>query len=86
AICKQLVAMMGGEIGLTSQIDNGTTFWFTLKLRRAAAPTLLENDPMGNQQNNENTSAADVKFQNTKVLLVDDSMIDREFVTNLLEG
>jgi PAS domain S-box-containing protein len=32
AICKQLTHMMGGEIGLDSDLGSGSTFWFTLQL------------------------------------------------------
>ncbi|MBL7650448.1 MAG: response regulator, partial [Candidatus Hydrogenedentes bacterium] len=31
-ICKQIVEMMGGEIGYESVPDRGTTFWFTVCL------------------------------------------------------
>ncbi|MFZ2868762.1 ATP-binding protein [Zavarzinia sp.] len=35
AICRRLVQAMGGEIGLTSAIGNGSRFWFTVRLDRA---------------------------------------------------
>ena len=38
AISKQLVNMMGGEVGVTSQLGKGSTFWFTLPLQLDAKP------------------------------------------------
>src|SRR5579862_394220 len=32
AISKQLVTLMGGEIGVTSEPESGTTFWFSVRL------------------------------------------------------
>jgi PAS domain S-box-containing protein len=40
AICSQLIALMGGRIGLESKIEIGSTFWFELSLPRIALPEI----------------------------------------------
>ena len=38
AISKQLVELMGGKIGIKSQEGKGSTFWFTVALKKAVEP------------------------------------------------
>ena len=49
AICKQLIEMMGGRVGVDSEPDQGSRFWFTARFQGArmaeppaAAPELAE--------------------------------------------
>ena len=38
AICKRLIDLMGGKIGLVSEVDHGSTFWFEVTLPATEAP------------------------------------------------
>lgn len=43
-ITQKLVAQMGGEIGLSSRLHQGSTFWFTIKMNSTDLPMIDERD------------------------------------------
>ncbi|MGA2878172.1 MAG: ATP-binding protein [Bryobacteraceae bacterium] len=47
AISKQLIEMMGGRVGVDSEPDKGSRFWFTARFQRSqsATPQLLPQEP-----------------------------------------
>ena len=44
AISKNIVEMMGGKLGVSSEAGEGSTFWFTLSLEKQAMVTLAPAD------------------------------------------
>ena len=52
AICRELAALMGGEIGVHSEVDRGSSFWFEVRLESVddaspALPRLARMNPAG---------------------------------------
>jgi len=72
AICRQLVEAMDGEIGFTSTLGVGSTFWFTLPIR----PPVGIPDPI---------LAAAEPSSELRVLIVDDFPVNRRLLEAQLD-
>jgi signal transduction histidine kinase/CheY-like chemotaxis protein len=72
AIAKQLVTLMQGEIGVTSEQGKGSVFWFTLELEKNAGDT-PDHHP------------SDDGLAGVKVLVVDDNATNRRILRHQLD-
>ncbi|MEM9539702.1 MAG: response regulator [Cyanobacteria bacterium P01_E01_bin.42] len=70
AICKQLVELMGGEIGVNSVPGEGSEFWFAVFLKEGNGDK-LETPPL---------SGEIPSLQGKTVLVIDDNPTNRKFV------
>ena len=73
AISKQIMEMMGGEIGVESKEGVGSTFWFT---------AVLDKQPTGQQQ--AKLGLKDI--ENVRVLVVDDNSTNRRILHTYLSA
>ena len=71
AICREIAALMGGEIGVESALEEGSTFWFTVNFaHRQAAPAAAT--PRG--------------LRGLRALVVDDNATNRTILRSQLSS
>ena len=82
AITQRLAALMGGEVGVTSEAGIGSEFWFSARFdagtvtAAAPAPTPVSADAAG---------ALRQRCAGAHVLLVDDNPVNQEIAVELLQ-
>lgn len=72
AICQQLVQLMGGQIGVDSQADQGSNFWFSVPFAPPTGAIAL-------------SEARQAYFAHLRILVITENDNMRQFLTQSLE-
>ncbi|HEY6907270.1 MAG TPA: ATP-binding protein, partial [Ignavibacteriaceae bacterium] len=91
-ICKEFVNMMGGEIGVESRKNEGSTFFFTIKLKPQKEQKLYGEDELAKIyefQGAKNVKAVNLKAMNHirkkyKILLAEDNVVNQKIAMKIL--
>lgn len=82
AITKQLVSLMGGELGVESAIGKGSTFWFAIPCKPAEAANEMATLEL--LRTMSRMPITQTPISEARVLLVDDYRVNRIFAEKLL--
>ena len=82
-ISLRIARLMGGDVGVESEAGVGSTFWATLRLRRA---TVLASETVTSVPGEISANALRNEFANCRVLVAEDDPVNQEVAVFLVEG
>jgi len=83
AIADRLAHLMGGETGLTSTPGQGSSFWFTARLKNGTAAAVVSTPRLST---NEAERLIRSDYAEARILLAEDNPINQEVALELLRG
>jgi CheY-like chemotaxis protein/anti-sigma regulatory factor (Ser/Thr protein kinase) len=78
-ICKRLAVMMGGDVGVQSELGKGSTFTVSLKLPEVEKPPFVS-------ENSPREAAVSTNISNAHLLVVEDNKVNQMVAQKLLDA
>lgn len=84
AISKKLVEMMNGEIGVESEINLGSTFWFKIPAKQPGYENTTQKSNGQDQKVDQASRLESSQKRPLSILVVDDNQVNRKVASKML--
>ncbi len=82
-ICRKIVQLMDGDIGVESTFGQGSTFWFTIALKQPNRPTTHQFSAASTHSRSAAQSSPVAR--STRILVVEDVEINQQLLVQMLK-